>query len=217
LRATNPASNEELLTALTRDFRDHSYDVRRLIVTIANSAAYQASSITTAANAMDDRYYSHYLPRRLPAEVLLDAYSQVTGVPENFDGFPAGTRALQLPDTTTVSYFLTAFGRPERVVAAHSERQQDSSMTQALHEMNGVTLNRKLATPASRIGLMVFAGLSDVEVLDHLYLAAFSRRPTAAERELLWKQLDVRRDQRRQALDDMAWALLTSKEFMFNH
>ena len=83
--------------------------------------------------------------------------------------------------------------------------------------MNGVTLNRKLATPASRIGLMVFAGLSDVEVLDHLYLAAFSRRPTAAERELLLKQLDVRRDQRRQALDDMAWALLTSKEFMFNH
>ncbi len=217
LRATNPASNEELLAALTSDFRDHGYDVRRLIVTILNSAAYQASSATTAANAMDDRYYSHYMPRRLPAEVLLDAYSQVTGVPETFDGFPVGTRALQLPDTLTASYFLTAFGRPERVVAAHSERGQDSSMTQALHELNGVTLNRKLSTPASRIGLMVFAGLSDGEVLDHLYLAAFSRRPRSEERELLLKQLSVPREQRRQALDDMAWALLTSKEFMFNH
>jgi hypothetical protein len=217
LRATNPASNEELLAALTTDFREHGYDVRRLIVTIAESAAYQASSATTAANAMDDRYYSHYLPRRLPAEVLLDAYSQVTGVPENFDGYPTGTRALQLADTQTASYFLTAFGRPERVVAAHSERGQDSSMTQALHEINGVTLNRKLATPASRVGLMVFAGLTDVEVLDHLYLSAFGRRPTAAERELLLKQLNVPREQRRQAMDDLAWALLTSKEFMFNH
>ena len=90
-------------------------------------------------------------------------------------------------------------------------------MTQALHEMNGVTLNRKLTTPTSRIGLMVFAGLTDSEVLDHLYLSAFGRRPSAAERELLLKQLNVPREQRRQALDDMAWALLTSKEFMFNH
>jgi hypothetical protein len=217
LRATNPASNEELLAALTRDFVEHGYDIRYLIATIATSAAYQCSSETTAANAMDDRYYSHYLPRRLSAEVLLDAYSNVTAVPEVFDGFAPGTRALQLPDTQTVSYFLTSFGRPPREITAHSERQTDSSMTQALHLMNGPTLNRKLTAPNSRIGQMIGLGLSDSEVIDHLYLLAFSRRPSDGERNALLGPLAGLADQRRQALEDMAWSLLTSKEFVFNH
>ncbi len=217
LRATNPASNEALLSALTHDFVQNGYDIRRLIVTIVSSAAYQRSSRTTPANAMDDRYFSHYLPHRLAAEVLLDAYSAVTAVPETFDGFPAGTRALQLPDSQLTSYFLSAFGRPAREITAHSERQSDASMTQALHLINGNTLNRKLATPNSRIGQMMFVGLSDSEVIEHLYLLAFSRRPTSTERDALLKPLSEARDQRRQALEDMAWALLTSKEFVFNH
>src|SRR5688572_16046163 len=108
------------------------------------SAAYQRSSATNAHNLDDEKYGSHYVARRLPAEVILDALSQVTGVAEKFEGYPAGTRALQLPDTRVKSYFLTAFGRPERLVTSSGERQADPSLAQALHAINGETLNKKL-------------------------------------------------------------------------
>ena len=111
----------------------------------------ERASQTSALNIDDDRYYSHYLIRRLPAEVILDAFSQVTGVPEKFEGYPLGTRALQLPDTRVKSYFLTAFGRPERLVTSAAERQQDPTLAQALHVINGDTLNRKLMAEGGTI------------------------------------------------------------------
>ena len=154
LRATNPASNEELFAALTADFVEHGFDVKRLIRTIMTSATYQRSADTDATNVKDDRYYSHYLTRRLPAEVILDAFSQVTGVPTRFEGYPAGTRALQLPDTQVDSYFLTVFGRPERILTSAAERQMDPTLPQALHAINGDTLNGKLQDETGRIAAL---------------------------------------------------------------
>jgi hypothetical protein len=225
LRDTNPATNEELLNALVKDFIAHNYDVDYLIRTIMQSAAYQTSSKPLKENAADDKYGSHFLIRRLPAEVLLDAYSQVTQVPEKFDGYPSGTRGMQLPDTAVKSYFLTAFGRPERQQTRESERSSVPTITQALHIINGDTLNNKLRAPGSSIEMLMRLGFADEQIVDYLYLASLSRHPSAAERATLLHALDSAEqdkavgvdDARRAALIDLAWALLTGEEFMFDH
>jgi hypothetical protein len=227
VRATNPASNEELLNALCKDFVDHRFDVKHIIRTIMNSAAYQLSSEANATNQNDNKYYSKYIVKRLPAEVLLDAMSQVTGIATQFSGYPAGTRALQLPDTQVKSEFLTSFGRPPRLVCDAAERTSAPSIAQALHVINGDTLNRKLMAPDAYPALAIKLGLSDSKLLDHLFLSAYSRYPTDAEKLPMVGALrkartvpgspDVQREARRQGLEDMMWALLTSKEFLFNY
>ncbi len=222
LRYTNPSSNEPLFRAVSARFVERGYDVKALIRDIMTSAAYQRSAATTPANDRDDRFYSHYLIRRLPAEVILDAYSEVTGVPEAFSGFPSGTRALELPDTKIDSYFLTVFGRPDRIVTSAAERMQDATLPQALHEINGDTLNGKLRADGGVIAGMVAAGKSDGDVLDQLYLSALSRLPAPAERESLLRALtrpgaSQAPAARRARLEDLAWAVLTSREFLFNH
>ena len=227
LRATNPASNEELLAALSKDFVAHGYDVQRLIRTIMNSALYQLSSESNATNQSDNIYYSKHIIRRLNAEVILDAMSQVTGAPTSFSGYPAGTRALQLPDTQVKSDFLASFGRPARVLCDAAERASDPTITQALHVINGDTLNKKLSSPEGTIALFLKLGLSDRRILEYMYLSAFSRYPSDSERAALADALgktrlekgteEARRDAHRQALEDMVWAMLTSKEFLFNH
>ena len=159
-----------MFAALTADFVEHGFDVKRLIRTTMTSATYQRSADTDETNVKDDRYYSHHLTRRLPAEVILDAFSQVTGVPTKFEGYPAGTRALQLPDTKIDSYFLTVFGRPERVLTSAAERQMDPTLPQALHAINGDTLNTKLMDPDGRIAVIAGGGQSGGEVADDIYL-----------------------------------------------
>jgi hypothetical protein len=261
LRETNPPTNAELLDALARDFvnpssqlsppsgegrvallqpsplrvagRLRGYDVRHLIRTIMRSAAYQRSSKPTAGNEADDRFFSRYLVRRLSAEVILDAYAQVTGVPTPFThlltnardsetpygGFPLGTRALQLPDSLVASRFLDAFGRPERANTCSCERSQDSSVAQALHLNNGQTLNDKLRAKSSIVAKWLAEKVSDEEAIRRLYLSALSREPSLAERASFVKLLReaiADGSSRREALEDLCWAVLTSKEFIFN-
>ncbi len=235
LRDTNPASNPELLDALTADFVKQKYDVKHLIRTVTRSAAYQRSSKATQANAQDDRFYSRYLLRRLPAEVILDAYSDVTGVPTAFTqvksaggdavtptgSYPLGTRAMQIPDSLAVSRFLEAFGRPERVQTCSCERTADASVSQALHLNNGQTLNEKLRSGNSVVARWLAANLSDREIVDRLYLTALSRPPTADERVrfvgILAEAAKDGAPARREALEDFVWAVLTGREFLFNH
>ena len=227
VRATNPASNEELLTALSKDFVANRYDMKRLIRLIMNSGAYQLSSEANATNGNDNVYYSKYVVKRLPAEVLLDAMSQVTGVATNFGGYPAGTRAMQLPDTQVASQFLTSFGRPNRVICDAGERSIDPSIAQALHVINGDTLNKKLSAADGYLSLLARLGLSDARIVEHLFLSAFSRYPSEDEKRDLVAAIEktrlktgtqeALRESRRQVLEDMAWSLLTSKEFLFNH
>lgn len=227
VRATNPASNEELFDAVAKDFVANRYDLKRLIKTIMNSRVYQLSSDANSTNQSDNIFYSKYIVKRLPAEVLLDSMSQVTGVPTSFSGFPAGFRAMQLPDIRVQSQFLASFGRPERLICDAGERSSDPSITQALHVINGDTLNKKLSDPNGAVSLMLKLGLSDKKVLDHVYLSAFSRYPKPEESESLTAILaksregktirDAQQQSRKEALEDLFWSLLTSKEFLFNY
>jgi hypothetical protein len=227
VRATNPASNEELFEALVADFVGHGYDIKRLIRVIMTSSTYQLSSEPNATNQRDDVFYSRYIIKRMPAEVLLDAMSQVTGVATAFSGYPAGTRALQLPDVRVQSQFLSVFGRPERIICDAAERSQEPSIAQALHVINGETLNRKLSDGNGYLNLYLKIGLSDSRILEQLTMSAFARYPTAEEKKTLLGLLgeararaggaEAAREARKQALEDMAWAMLTSKEFLFIH
>jgi hypothetical protein len=225
IRDANPASNPALMAAATRDFVEHGFDIKHLVRTIMNSATYQLTSAPTPTNKTDLTYHSHYIARRLPAEVILDAIGQVTGVREDFPGHP-GRRALQLPDAAVDSYFLTAFGRPPRLTAADSERQQEPSITQALHVINGDTINRKLAADRGLIQSLVAENVDTATAIRKLYLAALSRDPTASEIRALTHAMEERgsagpaespASARRRAFEDLAWAVLTGREFLFNH
>jgi hypothetical protein len=235
MRQTNPPSNPDLLDALAKDFVAHKYDVKHVMRTIMNSATYQCSSKSLPGNAADDRFYSRYLIRRLPAEVVLDAYAQVTGVPTEFNQiqvgasggqsgtnfYPPGTRALQLPDTQVISRFLDAFGRPERNQTCSCERQEDSSVGQALHLNNGKTLNDKLRSAKGRIQQWLDQKVGDEEAVRRVFLMGLSREPTEAERQrLLGLMAEAARDPRttrREVFEDLFWGVLTGREFLFNH
>ena len=234
LRQTNPASNEELLDALAKDFVAKKYDVKQTVRAIMNSAAYQRSSAPLAANKTDDRFYARYLIRRLPAEVVLDAYSYLTKVPTAFTqvavgssggnaattDYPLGTRALQLPDTQLVSQFLDAFGRPERGQTCACERGQESSVTQALHLNNGQTLNDKLRNKKSRIEDWLNEKLSDDQAIQRVFLLALCREPnpqeTARFRKIMAEAARDPQATRREVLEDLCWSVLTGREFLFN-
>ena len=235
LRETNPPSNRELLDALAADFVKNKYDVKHLMRVILNSAAYQRSSKPLKENAADDRFYARYLLRRLPGEVILDAYSDITGVPTPFDKinsaagdastpvatYPPGTRAMQVPDSLITSRFLDAFGRAERVQTCACERTADATVTQALHLNNGRTLNDKLRDKNSVVTKWLAAGLTDAQIVDRVFLLALSRTPTADEKKKFLSILaDVVADgasARREAIEDFVWAVLTGREFLFNH
>jgi hypothetical protein len=235
LRVSNQPSNAELLDALAEDLVKGGYDMKRLMRSILNSAAYQRSSKPLPENAADDRYYSRYLPRRLPAEVILDAYSDITGVPTPFNeiksaagdsttpvaSYPSGTRAMQLPDSLLLSRFLEAFGRPERVATCSCERTADASVTQALHLNNGSTLNDKLRDKNSVVSKWQAAKATDGEIVDQLFIAALARRPTEEERKtflgILGEAAKAGPQSRREAIEDFVWAVLTGREFLFNH
>lgn len=200
MRLTNPASNAPLLSALADDLVHNGYDLKSLMRRILTSAAYQRSSTTVPGNEGDERFYSRFYPRRLKAEVLLDAVSQVTGSPTVFKGRSPGTRALQLADGATDSYFLNVFGRPERLITCECERSNEPSMSQVLHITNGDTLNAKIEASKNRMTRLLEARADDRAIVHDLYLAALTRLPTPVEETRLSAALAEEETGDRQAL-----------------
>ncbi len=216
LRASNPPSNPELWAALNKEFVGHKFDMKHLMRVILNSRTYQLTSATRPGNATDARFYSHYYARRLPAEVLLDAISQATGVPDSFPGYPVGQRALQLPDPALKSYFLTLFGRSERVTACACERNGEVTMPQLLHLQNGEDVAQKVRSGDGRLAALLKEKKGDAAVAEELFLATLSRPPSAREMEAVTRALGDG-GARDEVFRDLFWALLNSKEFTFNH
>jgi hypothetical protein len=204
-----------LWRALVREFVEKKFDLRALMRVILNSRTYQLSSATRSGNETDSRFYSHYYARRLPAEVMLDAICDTTGVPEKFDGYPLGVRAVQVPDPGTASYFLRLFGRSERVTACACERTGDVTLPQVLHLVGGdMTVNWRLGDRNGWLSKQLAAEKDDGKLLDALFLRTLARKPTAAEREKVTRLLkDHPRDD---LFRDLFWAVLNSKEFLFN-
>jgi len=218
LRLTNPASNEQLLDALAKHLVDNKFDLKALMRLIMQSKTYQRSSVPLPGNMGDRRFYSRYFPKRMMAEVALDAASQVTGVPTAFPNYPAGYRALQLPDSNVASYFLSAFGRPDRTVTCECERSDEPSVVQAMHLSNGDTINKKLQVKDNRLGKMLAEKTPDEKLIQEAFLAALARYPSGKERdELLAALKETPPAEKRAMLEDLYWGLLSSKEFLFNH
>jgi hypothetical protein len=217
LRESNPPASAELLDALAADFVAHGFDTRRTIRTILNSRTYQLSSKPSGSNADDDRYFSHALVRLVPAEALLDALSQASGVPESLFHLPRGTRAVQIPDGEFTHPFLRTFGQPPRSVACECERGTDSTLEQALQVLGGRTIHAKLTAPDNRIGLLLKSGATDRAIVDELFLATLGRYPDPPERALAESRVAARRDDRRRGFEDLLWSLFNHPEFLFQH
>lgn len=215
LRATNPATFPALFDELAKDFTTHGYDLKHLLRTLCNSRAYQLACEVRPAHDVDGEFATHRRPRPMPAEVVLDAVCAATGVPETFDKMPVGTRAIALPDPAVISYFLDSFGRPKRLTACECERGGRPDLTQVLHLMNGETLQKKVSAEPGRLAKLLAAKKTDDEIVDELYLATLSRRPTDAERTAVRPKIAAA-PSRREGYEDLLWALLNTAEFVFN-
>lgn len=214
LRTTNPPINPELLDALTKDFIDHGFDVRHLMRTIVSSQTYQRSSIPNDSNRIDTMNFSHSIPRRVPAEALLDSLVQATGVRENFGGAPGGFTAAQLPDAEVTSEFLSLFGKPKRMEACECERDNDSNMLQALHLINGNSILRRVTDGNSRVAQLLKQHGTNEPLVEDLYLWALARRPTSQEILVASKHFESYGMDRAAAAQDLMWALFNSRDFL---
>jgi hypothetical protein len=229
LRVTNPATHPELLDALATYFVVSGYDLRELTRAIVNSHTYQLSSEPNEHNLKDRQNYSRFYPRRLPAEVLLDAINVLAETRDNFAGQESGTRAVSLPDDryNRDVYFLSVFGRPAMESACECERSDDANLAQSLHLINSPALQDKLAHANGRAARLAALQAADDSKVDDLYLAAVSRRPNAEERAAALAHLAKKRAAgtdaatrvaaERAAYEDILWALINTKEFLFNH
>jgi hypothetical protein len=215
-RASNPPCNPELLDALAADFVAHKFDFKHTLRTILNSATYQLSSQTNPFNEQDTTYFSHYAVRQLPAEQLLDAICQVTGVSEPFKGVPPGTRAAQLPDGELFHPFLKAFGKPARAIECECERDSDATLEQALLFQAGRVIDGKVRSEKGLAARLAASKLGNDELAELLFLSTLSRYPSAAERQFVAGRLSAAPD-RRPALEDLLWMLLNHREFVFQH
>jgi len=215
-RDSNPPSNSKLLDELALQFTKNKFSRKWAIRTIMNSRIYQLSSRKNKFNSDDEIYNSHATTRLLSAEQLLDAICQVTDVPEVFKGVPPGTRAVALPEPPSDHYFLKIFGQPQREMACACERSNESNLSQALQMINGPVVHNKLRADNGRIAKMIGAKQSDEAIINSLYMAALARNPAAAEMAAAKKHIASSKD-RRLALEDVGWAVLNSKEFLFQH
>ncbi len=218
IRATNPASNPQLLDALADDLIQHNYDIKSLIRTIMRSKVYQFSAVALPASRADveNRYATHYSPTRLGAEALLDAVDFACGTTEKFKGLPKGYRAIDLPDSEYTSEFLDTFGRPRRAVPCECERSEAPTMTQALLMISGGLLNRKVSDSAGRVARLVKQKTPTARAVEELFLCTLSRLPTAAESREAIAEIQAAPSPK-EGFEDMLWTLLNTREFQFNH
>jgi hypothetical protein len=214
MRATNPASNAELLDALALEFSKSCFNVKSLLRAIMTSRLYQLDSQPLPANATDNRFYSHFNVKRLAAEPLLDAINAATGTTTKFKNMPLGSRAIDLPDGDYPDYFLKTFGKPRRVSICECERSSEANLAQALHTLNGDTLSQKIADAKGRLATLLKENKPFEENVTELYLATFSRRPTAEELTTCKSFLDQSPDAKT-FYEDLLWTLLNSKPFLF--
>lgn len=218
VRVSNPPSNPELLDALAGKFVAYNYDFKKLVRDICTSRTYQLATRTNETNATDSRNFSHAMIRRVRAEVLLDCISQVTATPNKFKGLPLGARAVQIADGNTSNYFLTTFGRATRATVCSCEVKMEPNLSQALHLLNGDTTQQRIRQ-GKLVENLIQAKTTPSEIITQLYLTVLSRPPTDMEREkLLAAIIDPQQPASvRETLEDIFWALLNSKEFIFNH
>jgi len=230
IRDTNPPTNPPLLDDLAARFRASGFDLKWLVREIVLSRSYQSSAVPLPGNADDQQHFSRFLPRRLPAEVLLDAIDRVTGATTTFANLPPGTRAVALPDTSynRSSPFLQVFGRPEGQSVCECERVQSSSLAQSLHLLSAADIKGKLAVDGGRADRLSRREGDDDAVVREIFLATFAREPTDEERVMARAVIDEPRQgadgqalapqaARRENLEDLLWALTNAKEFLFNH
>ena len=218
MRATNPPSNPELLDGLSQHFIASGFDLKELVRTICRSRTYQLSALPNDYNASDKQNFSRYYPRRLSAEVLYDAFHQVTDTSENFGGVPAGTRAMQLADASNATYFLQVFGQPRGDTACECERSTDANLAQSLHLLNGREIQDKIARDNARTArLAADANRSPEDRIREVYRWVFAREPAADELEVAVSYLKRHTDNPRRGFEDIVWALINTKEFQFNH
>ncbi|HUE18086.1 MAG TPA: DUF1549 and DUF1553 domain-containing protein [Planctomycetaceae bacterium] len=216
LRATNPPSNPEMMDALAKHFVASGFDLKQLLRVIMTSRLYQLDSQPSPANASDRKFFSHFNVKRLSAEALLDAVDEATGTRTKFTSLPLGTRAVELPDAEYQNYFLKTFGKPVRASVCECERSTDESLAQALHTLNGDIVTDKIADSKARVARLLAAKTPGDRIVEELYLATLCRYPTPAERDNAG-QFVKESQSRTECYQDLQWALINSKEFLFVH
>ncbi len=215
IRVSNPASNPELFAELGQKLTEYKFDLKQLVRDICNSQTYQRTTTPNDTNQLDTRNYAFAKVRRVPAEMLLDCISQATDTQEKFRGLPLGARAVQIADGTSSNYFLTTFGRSPRTTVCDAEASTDPSLSQALHLLNGNATQGKIAQ-GKLVNSWLDSGLTVPQVIDNIYIRALARHPSQAEADRLTKLVAETGDNVT-GLEDVFWAVLNSREFMFNH
>ena len=218
MRETNPPSNPELLDGLAKSFVDSGFDLKQLIRTICRSNVYQLTSLPNEHNLKDKQNFSRYYPKRLTAEVLYDAFHQVTNTTQGYSGLPAGTRATQLPDPSVGPYFLKVFGQPQGDTACECERSQEANLAQSLHLLNSNEVQTKIASGSGRAALLTNdKERSPEQKVKELYRWVYSREPVSEEMKIALAHIEKHKASPKTAYEDIVWALINTKEFLFNH
>jgi hypothetical protein len=215
LRATNPASNQELLSALAEHFRQVGYDNKKWLYTLFTSQVYALSSEPNTTNLSDSRNFSRHYRKRLRAECLADAITDITGKNHDFDGLPKEMRAMQLWTSRIDSELLDAFGRPDRNQDPPCERQPSATMTQTLHLMNAAHIQQRIASDDGRCQRLASTTKDPASIIEELYLTIFNRMPDTSELEALTIELSAPGVDRRRLVEDLMWSMLNSPEFLY--
>jgi hypothetical protein len=220
MRVTNPPSNPELLDALSKDFVDHGFSLKHLVRTICKSRTYQLSATPNEFNKHDKQAYARYYPRRMAAEVLFDAVCQATDSPTTFNGLPRDAhsphRAIMLPDESFQSYFLDVFGRPQRLSACECERVSEANLAQALHLLNSEEIQGKVSRQGGRVDAMVKDPRPDAEKVEELFLWTVGHKPSDKQMSLALEHVQANEKNKKGAYENILWALINTKEFVFN-